>query len=156
MIWLVILALLQPAVCSLGDRSAEFRACTRTCVNTNCSQGIIELPLHLRVLHWSCPEDCQYTCMHKVTKEDIRTGKPIRQFYGKVGLPVCSSALYYIMGMCVSFSSGRLFVCWVCRSQRRPFSPSSMDSVPSGHTACSSGLPAPATHTTLSSEYSSW
>lgn len=78
---LVSLVLVPQASCSVGDRSYDFRSCVSFCVANNCSQ---ELSLDLRLLGWDCQEDCQYQCMHRVTAEDVRAGRRVRQFYGKV------------------------------------------------------------------------
>jgi len=80
-ILLVSLVLVPQASCSVGDRSYDFRSCVSFCVANNCSQ---ELSFDLRLLGWDCQEDCQYQCMHRVTAEDVRAGRRVRQFYGKV------------------------------------------------------------------------
>ena len=75
-----LLVLLPLASCSVGDRSHDFRSCVSLCVADDCS-----LSLPLRMLGWRCQDDCQYQCMHRVTAEDVRLGRRIRQFHGKVG-----------------------------------------------------------------------
>lgn len=67
---------------SSGDRSMEFRVCVIQCVAANCSYD--DLPLSLRILGWNCDSNCQYECMRNVTDQDVKLGRPIRQFYGKV------------------------------------------------------------------------
>ena len=68
---------------SSGDRSVEFAFCTSKCVARDCT-GTVELPLILRLFHWTCLENCQYECMHNVTLDDLAHERPVRQFYGKV------------------------------------------------------------------------
>ena len=75
----VLLLLLPLASCSVGDRSHDFHSCVSFCVADGCS-----LSLPLRLLRWNCQHDCQYQCMHRVTAEDVRLGRRVRQFYGKV------------------------------------------------------------------------
>lgn len=71
------------AHCSSGDRSVEFFSCVHSCKSRVCAEGG-ELSVILRVLQWTCAEDCQYHCMHNVTAEDLTRQRPVRQFYGKV------------------------------------------------------------------------
>ena len=78
---LVFLVLVSQASCSVGDRSYDFRSCVSSCAAHNCSQ---ELSLDLRLLGWDCQEECRYQCMHRVTAEDVRAGRRVRQFFGKV------------------------------------------------------------------------
>ncbi|KAI9751196.1 MAG: hypothetical protein M1815_001300 [Lichina confinis] len=57
------------------------------CKDTNCDEGNSVLPIHLRLLQWTCPAECDYTCQHIVT--DLRKAsdppmpEPIVQYHGK-------------------------------------------------------------------------
>lgn len=84
---LVISSIIELGCASLGDRSHDFSFCKETCVVSNCgAKSKAELEWWLKLTGWSCQDNCLYTCMHEVTAEDVRTGRPIRQFYGKVNL----------------------------------------------------------------------
>lgn len=41
------------------------------------------VPLHRRLLLWTCPAECDYSCQRSVTQERVRLGLPIEQFHGK-------------------------------------------------------------------------
>ena len=77
---------LDCVLCSIGDRSNDFRSCTGQCHSLSCGNPSHELPFALRLTGWTCLEDCQYQCMHQVTAEDVRLQRPVRQFFGKVCL----------------------------------------------------------------------
>ncbi len=80
---LLVLVLAPLSHCSSGDRSVEFFNCVRSCKSSVCTEGG-ELSVILRVLQWTCEEDCQYHCMHNITADDLTKQRPVRQFYGKV------------------------------------------------------------------------
>ncbi|KAH8150304.1 uncharacterized protein LAJ45_05515 [Morchella importuna] len=82
---LVSLALLLgPANASRGDRLPDFKDCVKKCHSTHClSDPPTPIPLHLRLLLWSCPSECDYTCQHAVTASRYDAGQPIEQFHGK-------------------------------------------------------------------------
>ena len=76
-----------PSLESVGDYSLDYRYCLSDCLQKSCSDVSpirATLPWHLHVFLWTCSDDCRYTCMHEVTTEDVKLGRPIRQFYGKV------------------------------------------------------------------------
>ena len=85
---LAAMLLISPALCSIGDRSYDFQLCLERCHGMNCTAAtdVASLPAHLRLLLWSCKENCAYECMHEVTAQDLQSGRKIRQFYGKVKL----------------------------------------------------------------------
>ena len=68
--------------CSVGDRSSDFRSCTSHCYTQNCTSQAEQS--EWRLLGWTCLEECRYLCMHRVTAEDVRHSRPVRQFFGKV------------------------------------------------------------------------
>lgn len=41
------------------------------------------VPLHRRLLLWTCPAECDYACQRSVTQERVRVGLPVEQFHGK-------------------------------------------------------------------------
>ncbi|KAI0135557.1 Per1-like protein [Daldinia grandis] len=88
-----LLTLLLVAVCllwstaeaSTGDRLPEFRECVKVCARENCdpNNNPTHIPLYLRLLFWTCPQECDYTCQHIVTQRRVAAGKPVTQFHGK-------------------------------------------------------------------------
>lgn len=85
--FLLVLALHLVAIeASIGDRSADFRRCASLCERDKCIAKAEVANFSLRLFGWSCQENCRYDCMRSVTKDDFKFNRPIRQFYGKVGL----------------------------------------------------------------------
>ena len=84
---------------SLGDRSYDFQSCVSRCVGERCrsSAASTSLEVPLRLMWWTCRENCSYTCMRSVTADDVRLNRPIRQFYGKVcvGINKINKKLYW-------------------------------------------------------------
>ncbi|PHH61855.1 hypothetical protein CDD81_7783 [Ophiocordyceps australis] len=80
-----LLALCTSVTASLGDRLPEFRQCLEVCEAENCGSGthVTPIPLGLRLLLWTCPSECDYTCQHIVTNARVAHGQPIVQFHGK-------------------------------------------------------------------------
>ncbi|KAJ9662216.1 hypothetical protein H2201_006146 [Coniosporium apollinis] len=90
--WLLILAAVLlcftgAAHASLGDRLPEFRECVKVCIQANCGDDPTSIPLHHRLLLWTCPSECDYTCQHITTStrlaRDPPYREPILQFHGK-------------------------------------------------------------------------
>ena len=85
---IVILAsVTSMGLASIGDRSMDYNYCLSYCIQSNCSNNPARrdaLSWQLRLFLWTCGDDCRYSCMHQVTGEDVKVGRPIRQFYGKV------------------------------------------------------------------------
>ncbi|KAI1610481.1 Per1-like protein [Exophiala viscosa] len=83
----VLLCLATTSWASLGDRLPEFRECVRVCVEENCATGRAKLPLHLRLLFWNCPSECDYTCQHVITDRRVARDppmiEPVVQYHGK-------------------------------------------------------------------------
>lgn len=102
---LVCVVLVAMVSGSSGDRSMEFRVCAAQCSQRDCEGGG-SLPLPLRILQWSCEENCQYECMHSVTREDIAHGKPVRQFFGKVS----SFLIRFLPGRCFNMAAHSLVI----------------------------------------------
>ncbi|RPB22127.1 Per1-like protein [Terfezia boudieri ATCC MYA-4762] len=74
-----------PIWASRGDQLAEFKECVRFCIEQNCIYDPTPLPLHLRLLLWTCPTECDYSCQRTVTQLRLESvpQKPIEQFHGK-------------------------------------------------------------------------
>ncbi|KAJ2894889.1 hypothetical protein MKZ38_007112 [Zalerion maritima] len=109
----VLLALFcGQATASLGDRLPEFKRCVQVCAQENCSpvsETPTEIPIHRRLLLWTCPQECDYTCQHIVTASRVAAGKRVTQFHGKW-------PFHRIFGVqepfSVVFSLGNLWVHW--------------------------------------------
>ncbi|KAI5926800.1 Per1-domain-containing protein [Camillea tinctor] len=72
------------AEASLGDRLPEFRECVQVCTRENCdSSDPTPIPFYRRLLLWTCPKECDYTCQHIVTNQRVSAGQPVTQFHGK-------------------------------------------------------------------------
>ncbi|KAI1768258.1 Per1-domain-containing protein [Hypoxylon sp. FL1150] len=82
---LVVCLLWTTAEASLGDRLPEFRECVEVCSRENCdpNNNPTHIPLHRRLLFWTCPQECDYTCQHIVTERRLAAGQDITQFHGK-------------------------------------------------------------------------
>ncbi|KAI2614518.1 Per1-domain-containing protein [Hypoxylon fragiforme] len=80
-----ICLLCGPAEASTGDRLPEFRQCVNVCIRENCdpNNDPTPIPLHHRLLLWTCPQECDYTCQHIVTQRRVAAGLPVTQFHGK-------------------------------------------------------------------------
>ncbi|KAJ1983468.1 hypothetical protein H4R34_001265 [Dimargaris verticillata] len=76
---------------SSGDRLPAFRTCCQTCETDVCQSGDpaqATLPMSLRLFFWTCPQNCQYECMQRITdlaRKAAEDGKPhvIHQYFGK-------------------------------------------------------------------------
>ncbi|KAI1208779.1 Per1-domain-containing protein [Annulohypoxylon truncatum] len=73
------------AEASLGDRLPEFRECVEVCARENCdpNNNPTHIPFHRRLLFWTCPQECDYTCQHIITQQRLAAGQPVTQFHGK-------------------------------------------------------------------------
>ncbi|KAF3921306.1 hypothetical protein ABW21_db0208241 [Orbilia brochopaga] len=79
------LAVLVP-ICqaSIGDELPEFEFCVKACTRKTCDvESPNPLPLHLRLLWWDCPSECDYVCQREVTRVRIANSESIEQFHGK-------------------------------------------------------------------------
>ncbi|KAH7035004.1 PER1 protein [Microdochium trichocladiopsis] len=89
--WLAVLLVVvlclvaTPAEASLGDRLPEFRECVNVCERDNCNSKTnpSKIPLHRRLLLWTCPQECDYACQHIITAHRVGRNEPITQFHGK-------------------------------------------------------------------------
>ncbi|KAJ5477135.1 hypothetical protein N7539_007279 [Penicillium diatomitis] len=83
----VLALLVNPSSASLGDHLPDFKECVQVCKTENCQNGNSVLPLHLRLLFWTCPAECDYTCQHVITDRRVSRDppmlSPVVQFHGK-------------------------------------------------------------------------
>ncbi|KAJ1721933.1 hypothetical protein LPJ53_003596 [Coemansia erecta] len=82
---LLALLLLLPAAthASSGDRQRSFVKCLGTCTLTDCTPTAPPLPLHLRLLGWTCESNCDYHCQRTLTQQARQDGRRIHQYHGK-------------------------------------------------------------------------
>ncbi|KAK4202235.1 Per1-like protein [Triangularia verruculosa] len=80
---LVAVLFVAPTHASAGDRLPEFRQCVEVCKTENCLQSPTPIPLHRRLLLWTCPSECDYTCQHIITDSRLSRDEPVVQFHGK-------------------------------------------------------------------------
>ncbi|KAK3954922.1 Per1-like-domain-containing protein [Pseudoneurospora amorphoporcata] len=96
-----LVALSTPVAASIGDRLPEFQECVRVCERENCgpdAEHQTPIPLHRRLLLWTCPQECDYTCQHLITSSRLQQvqqsppgspapiphpDRPIVQYHGK-------------------------------------------------------------------------
>lgn len=72
---------------SVGDRSYIYNKCLNKCFAVNCTDTetfIAKQSFVLRLLRWSCPEECRYLCMWETVDAFRQDGTPVPQFHGKV------------------------------------------------------------------------
>ncbi|TKA73190.1 hypothetical protein B0A55_07102 [Friedmanniomyces simplex] len=85
--WWAVLLFAGSATASLGDRLPEFKSCVTDCINANCGANGIPIPLHHRVLLWTCPSECDNACQHITTSARLARDppylSPIVQYHGK-------------------------------------------------------------------------
>ncbi|XP_076754407.1 per1-like protein PGAP3 [Xylocopa sonorina] len=71
---------------SIGDRSQFYSLCLERCSASNCynDQSFkVQPSLSLRLLLWSCKEDCSYSCTWKTVDYFTSHGLKVPQFHGK-------------------------------------------------------------------------
>ncbi|XP_028391333.1 post-GPI attachment to proteins factor 3-like isoform X2 [Dendronephthya gigantea] len=85
LLWALLLCAISMANSSSGDRSETFQRCLTSCLVLckNDDSYPAKLPVYLVIFGWKCPDECKYTCMHKVTHRAVARGRKIEQFYGK-------------------------------------------------------------------------
>ncbi|EGP89291.1 uncharacterized protein MYCGRDRAFT_70164 [Zymoseptoria tritici IPO323] len=104
--WLVIL-LAGFAEASIGDYLPEFKDCVKHCIDANCNDNGPTIPLQHRLLLWTCPAECDYTCQHIITDQRLARDPPLRQpivqyhgkwpFYRFLGMQEPASVLFSLL-----------------------------------------------------------
>ncbi|POR31261.1 Protein PER1 [Tolypocladium paradoxum] len=108
---LAVVVLCGAAGASVGDRLPEFNQCLEVCKAENCGPGKehTPIPLHRRLLLWTCASECDHTCQHITTASRIASAHPVVQFHGKW-------PFHRFLGMqepfSVLFSLGNLYAHW--------------------------------------------
>ena len=105
---LTVAILSVSAYASSGDRSPHFVDCVDRCKVTRCGPNFWNnSSWALRVTCWSCTDDCNYECMHKITDIEIQAGARIQQYYGKwpfwrmAGMQEPASVAFSLLNLCV-------------------------------------------------------
>ncbi|OAA62588.1 Mn2+ homeostasis protein [Niveomyces insectorum RCEF 264] len=82
---LLVLVHVPGAAASVGDQLPEFHECIEICKAENCGPGKppTPIPLHRRLLLWTCASECDQTCQRLVTQRRTARGLPVVQFHGK-------------------------------------------------------------------------
>ncbi|TXT04919.1 hypothetical protein VHUM_04002 [Vanrija humicola] len=72
-----------PAAASSGDRHSSFHLCTNLCQVSQCEPHSPLIPLYLRLFGWTCTDNCNYHCAHRLTNEADAGREYYHQFFGK-------------------------------------------------------------------------
>lgn len=118
-----------PVYASYGDRLPEFRTCVQTCTMEKCTPDARELPLHMRLLFWTCPQNCDYVCQKLVTASRVHQGLSIEQFHGKwpfdryFGIQEPASVIFSILNFLPNFYGLRLIINLTSGTDSRSVSP---------------------------------
>ncbi|THH08699.1 hypothetical protein EW145_g2519 [Phellinidium pouzarii] len=99
------------SVASAGDRSSLFTRCLQKCELQECTHtdnhSPNTFPLSLRLTHWTCTDNCAYSCMHQLTDVAIDEGHHVLQYYGKwpfwrlLGMQEPASVLFSLLNLWV-------------------------------------------------------
>ncbi|CCG84234.1 protein of unknown function [Taphrina deformans PYCC 5710] len=74
---------------SRGDQLSIFRDCVKEQISETCATDGISfkdgqrVPMHLRLLRWTCASDADYSCQQAVTQYLVENNEQIEQFHGK-------------------------------------------------------------------------
>ncbi|RUS71230.1 hypothetical protein EGW08_021011 [Elysia chlorotica] len=71
---------------SNGDRSYIFSKCFQRCKQINCTKPEVfsqRQPFHMKLLRWTCEDECKYDCMWTTVEAYNQDGSSVPQFYGK-------------------------------------------------------------------------
>ncbi|KAL4911574.1 hypothetical protein BDW74DRAFT_143209 [Aspergillus multicolor] len=86
-LFLLLATYVQESSASLGDHLPDFKSCVKICQSENCQNGDSAIPFLLRLMLWTCPAECDYTCQHVVTDRRVARDppmlSPVVQFHGK-------------------------------------------------------------------------
>ncbi|ORZ09291.1 Per1-like protein [Absidia repens] len=77
---LILSCFIVYTLASKGNQQPVFLQCVDQCTDSQCPTT---LPLSLRLLFWSCRENCQYNCMQAITDKAIEHADEVMQYYGK-------------------------------------------------------------------------
>ena len=88
--FLVLVVGVCETLASVGDRSYVFGQCTRVCFEKQCRKHDnyttfeSQQAFYMRLLRWSCLDECRYNCMWQTVEYFVEVEKRgVPQFYGK-------------------------------------------------------------------------
>lgn len=86
-IFLVVMLMVYPVLCSLGDMDPQFRQCVKSCRDNDCPSSKTDLSSSLgysskKLVAWDCYEVCSYDCMTEITKYRVSSGYSVLKYYG--------------------------------------------------------------------------
>nr|CAH0107193.1 unnamed protein product [Daphnia galeata] len=92
---------------STGDRSQMFYTCVQDCLAKNCSDSAqdFQLSFPLRLMQWTCSDECKYLCMWPTVNWFVEAEIGVQQFYGKwpfvrlLGIQEPAAALFSILNL---------------------------------------------------------
>ncbi|KAL2369696.1 hypothetical protein RJZ57_005889 [Blastomyces gilchristii] len=109
LVFTILAFLISRSTASLGDMLPDFKECVMICKTENCGSGKTSIPLHLRLLLWDCPAECDYTCQHIITDRRVNRDPPmldpVVQFHGKwpfyrtLGMQEAFSVIFSFMNL---------------------------------------------------------
>ncbi|XP_074658916.1 GPI-specific phospholipase A2-like PGAP3 [Tubulanus polymorphus] len=84
----MVVSFVHQGAASYGDRSWIFRRCYTHCVNSvrkcpKTDNRVLNQAVYMRVLGWTCTDECTYDCMWETVEAFQKDSSPIPQFYGK-------------------------------------------------------------------------
>lgn len=65
---------------SMGDRDHFYNNCWRSCA-IDCPSNSVE-QIYILFPSWNCVDNCQYKCMHEITKVRVENGYPVLKYNG--------------------------------------------------------------------------
>ncbi|KAF9916662.1 hypothetical protein BX616_003159 [Lobosporangium transversale] len=94
MIGLTLLFCASLAWASSGDRQPQYINCVDKCNKEICQRSDLtgltseqlqehDLTLPLRLLHWTCFDNCRYRCMQSITEMALQEKQTVHQYHGK-------------------------------------------------------------------------
>ncbi|KAJ1835962.1 hypothetical protein IWW55_003980 [Coemansia sp. RSA 2706] len=98
---------------SSGDRQLSFRSCVANCQLKECIEPA-PLPLHLRLLLWTCESNCDYKCQRHITHNAQAHGRRVHQYHGKwpfirmLGVQEPASVVFSVLNGLMHIKSWRL------------------------------------------------
>lgn len=111
----IICITLKFSFASVGDRSPFYQKCIERCRIVNCTDdgqnyvGFNKQPIYLKILAWSCLDDCKYNCMWDTVDEFQQRGWKTPQFHGKwpfirlLGIQEPASVVFSLLNLYIHF-----------------------------------------------------
>ncbi|KZC05343.1 PREDICTED: post-GPI attachment to proteins factor 3 [Dufourea novaeangliae] len=112
---------------STGDRSQFYSLCLSKCRDNNCvgdEDFKVQPSVSLRMLLWSCKEDCSYSCTWETVNYFTSHGLKVPQFHGKwpfiriFGCQEPASVIFSLLNLCAHVT-----MYWKFKRKLRPNEP---------------------------------